>query len=249
MTPNRPDPWSAVTAARLPADGLAALAPVRSRADVRVQLAGAVAWVRWPAGQPDVVRHLLPVEGVAFFTHRDGAWFPFGRLVPTADAPPDADGLPVAAVIAPQRFEASAPEPPAWAPVAIGVVRGGEPRPATALACPVGELLRWADTATTAELSAVRAARAGGRALLLGRRLPVISTAVRYWGDKVLVPLGFRVEPDLPDAVLREAAGVVAPEELLVLDEGGAEVVPLAAFEPVTRAGVRLGVRPGGHAE
>ena len=65
---------------------------------------------------------------------------------------------------------------------------------------------------------------------------------MRFWGETVLVPTGFRPEPDLPAAALRAALGVAA-DELLVLDETGAEVIPRAAFEPLTRAGVRLGVR------
>ena len=69
--------------------------------------------------------------------------------------------------------------------------------------------------------------------------LTPIPGAVRYWGGDVLVPLGHRPEPDLAPETLRAAAGASA-EELLVLDGGGAEVVPRAAFAPLTRAGVRL---------
>jgi hypothetical protein len=67
-------------------------------------------------------------------------------------------------------------------------------------------------------------------------------SAVRLWGDDLLVPVGFRPDPDLPPATLREAVGAEA-DELVVLDEAGAEVVPRAAFAPLTRAGVRLALR------
>lgn len=242
MTAHQPDPWREVTAARLPAAHLAALAPVRHRDGVRVVLAGEVAWAYWPAGRADVVRCLLPVPGAVFFARRAGLWFRFGSRVPTADAPPDAAGQAVAAVLVPARFEVVAPDVIAWEPVPLTVARGGTPKPATALACTVNELLAWADGATTAELAAVRGARSGSRAVLLGERLPAIPAATRFWGDAVLVPVGFRAEPALPDAALREAAGAAA-DEVLLLDERGAEVIPRAAFEPLTRAGVRLGAR------
>jgi hypothetical protein len=243
MTPHPPDPWRQVSAARLPSESVAALAPVRDREDVRVLISGATAWVRWRTDRADVIRCLLPVPGVAFFSHRDGMWFPFGCLVPTSEAPPDGDGLPVAAVISPKRFEPLEPEEPTWEPVALTIMRGGEPKQVSALGCAVGDLVRWADGATTTEIGAVRAARTGDRALLLGTQLPVIPTATRYWGEEVLVPVGFRPEPDLPEARLREAAGA-EDGEVLLLDQGGAEIIPLAAFEPLTRAGVRLGARP-----
>ncbi|VTT96817.1 Uncharacterized protein OS=Singulisphaera acidiphila (strain ATCC BAA-1392 / DSM 18658 / VKM B-2454 / MOB10) GN=Sinac_2119 PE=4 SV=1 [Gemmataceae bacterium] len=238
MTPA--DRWRDVVAARISAEHMDALAPVRDRSGVRVHPAAAAAWVRWPAGSADVVRCLLPVPGVTFFTHLRGVWSMLGSRLPTSDVPPEGDGLPVAAVLVPGRFEAASPRREEIRPAVLGIVRGGEPRPASALVCSVEVLVRWADVATTAELAAVRAARCGGRAILLGPRLPSLAGAVRLWGTDVLVPVGFRPEPELPPATLREACGAEA-DELLVLDEARAEVVPKGAFEPLTRAGVRLG--------
>jgi hypothetical protein len=238
------DPWREVSAARLPAAYLAALAPVRDRSEVCVWLADRVAWVRWPAGRTDVVRCLLPVPGVAFFTPRDGAWFRFGSRLPTADAPPAGDGRSLAGVLVPGRLDPILPGADAGAPVPLRVVRGGEPKPVTALACRAAELLNWADTATTADLAAVRGAQAEGRVVLLGRRLPSVPGATRYWGDDLLVPVGFRPGPDLPPAAVRAAVGAES-DELVLIDAAGAEVIPRAAFAPLTRAGLRLAVREG----
>jgi hypothetical protein len=240
MTPQAPDPWREVAAAQMPLAGLAALAPLRHRQDVRVLITGDFAWVRWPAGKPEVARQLLPVPGLRLFSYRDGAWHPFGALVPTSEAPPDGEGVSVAAVLVPGRFAPVQVGEVDWPPVALTVARCADPRPTAALVCAVGELARWADSATTAELAAVRAARSGERVILLGERLPSLPRAVRFWGKGVMAPLGFRPDPALPEAALREAAGA-SREELLFLDETGAEVVPLAAFEPLTRAGLRLG--------
>ena len=234
--------WRETSAARLPATSLATLAAVRDRADVRVHANGPDAWVRWSPSRLDVVRCLLPVPGVELFTHRDGLWFRLGCRVPTADTPPDGDGRSVAGVLVPARIEPVPPEPAPGPPVVLRVIRGGSPRPATALACATDDLHRWADAATTAELAAIRAARSEGRAVLLGTRLPTVTGATRFWGDDFLVPIGYRPEPDLPPAVLRSAVGA-GGDDLVLLDEDGADVIPREAFAPLTRAGLRLALR------
>lgn len=236
------DPWGEVSAARVPAAALAALAPLRNREDVRVLPAPGAVWVRWPAGRTEVVHCLLPVAGVEFFVPRNGGWCRFGHRLPTADAPPAGEGRSVATVLGLAPVEPVEPGDTPAPPVPLRVVRGGPPQPVTALACRVGDLAPWADRATTAELERVRAARAGDQAVLLGSNLPAVPNAVRYWGDDLLVPLGFRPDPDLPPAALRAAVGAAA-DELVVLDESGAERIPRAAFHPLTRAGLRLARR------
>jgi hypothetical protein len=98
---------------------------------------------------------------------------------------------------------------------------------------------RWAETAPTARIEGLRAARAGGLVLVLGRPAPAVDGGERFWGVRVLVPLGFRPAPALPEPALLEVVGAVAGG-LVVLTGEGAEVMPLGAFRPLTRAGVRL---------
>jgi hypothetical protein len=238
------DPWVEVSAALLPATHAAALAPLRDRPEVRVFPGGDSLWVRFPAGWPEFVRCLLPVPGAAFFVPRSGCWFRFGSRLPTADVPPDGEGEAVAAVVGPGPIEPVFPADEALAPLVLGIVRGGSPWPATALIGATADLRRWAETATTAELAAVTAARSHARAILLGSRLPSIPGAIRLWGDDLLVPVGFRPEPDLAPAAIREAVGAGA-DELVVLDDRGAEIIPRAAFESLTRAGIRLALAEG----
>ncbi len=85
----------------------------------------------------------------------------------------------------------------------------------------------------------MKAARAEDEVMLLGRGLPVVAGGVRFWGIRVLVPLGFRADPDLPEPALRRSLRV-AEDALLVLEADGVEVVPREAFRRVTRAGLRL---------
>ena len=78
--------------------------------------------------------------------------------------------------------------------------------------------------------------------MLIGDRLPAVPGAVRFWGTDLLVPVGHRPDPDLPPAILRDAVGA-GSDELVLLDEDGADVIPRAAFAPLTRAGLRLALR------
>jgi hypothetical protein len=231
------DSWAAVAAARLPAVGLTALAPLRCRSGVTIARVVDFAWVTFQSGDPDVIRSLMPAPGVEFFARRGAAWTRFGCRLPTAESPP-IGGLPVDQMIFPAPFTPSAVSDAIAPSLRPTVVRGGPPRPATAMTCDVSVLSRWADSAPAANLAAVRAARCADRVMLLGERLPPIA-GERFWGARVLAPVGFRPEPDLPPDVLR-AACAVAADELLVLDATGVEAIPDAAFEPLTRAGIRL---------
>jgi hypothetical protein len=237
----RSDPWADVRAARLPVGGLAALAPVRCRPSVTVHVADGHAWVVWPAVDDGLVRCLRPVRGVEFFANRDGRWFRFGHRLPTDERPPITGGTPLDRTVVPAVVAPLAPPAATDLPVRLCVVRGGRPREVTACRCPLRELARWADTATTLEIEPVRAARYGHRALLLGSRLPTVRGGERFWGERVLVPVGYRPEPDLPEPLLREACRVTH-DELVLLDADGAETIPERAFAPLTRAGLRLGL-------
>lgn len=240
MTVAETDPWLDVAAARLPLAHLDALAGVRDRADVRILVEDDRVWVKWAASRGDVLRGLVAVPGVQFLTTRDGEWFPFNRRIPVAEGPPLGEWDAVSRHLHPQSLAWKRPDDDPLPGVALRIVRGEGPRPTTALACDLTTLAGWADAATTLELSRVSASRSGGRVLLRGERLPAIASAVRYWGDNVLIPLGFVAEPDLPASVIREAVGA-AEIEIVVIDESGIEIVPADAFAPLTRAAVRAG--------
>ena len=203
-----------------------------------------VAWVTWAGGMPDVIACLLPAAGVEFFVRRGDEWFRFNSRVPTSDCPPDGSGQPLDALLVPGRVEARLPDPVPLRKLRVRIARGGGLHPATALRCSLGELLPWAEAATTFELSALTAARNGDVVLLRGEKLPTIAGAARYWGSDVLVPLGFRPDPDMAVDVLRAVAGA-NPGDVVLFEETGVTVIPGPAFAPLTRAGVRLAAEAG----
>jgi hypothetical protein len=234
-------PLDNVCCARLPLAVLPALAALRCRPGVTVRLDGASAWLRWPAGDEGVLRCVQPLAGVELYESRDGVWYRPGRHLPAFEVA-DEDGRPLDRVLFPAPVEPEAPPGLALSPQVIRLARADRLRPASAMHAPLAELARWAETATTAQLAALRAARSGGRVLLLGRPLPALPGGLRLWGKRLLVPLGHRPEPALPESTLLEALGA-GPEDLVLLTAESAEVVPWGAFEPLTRAGVRLAVR------
>ncbi len=241
-------PVDRVTCASLPASALGVLAGLRRSAGISVRVEGDRAWVWWDEGDEAPLRAVLPVEGVELFEDRGGAWFRAGRHLPSRDVPDPGQAVPLARAVWPAPFEA---EPPGAGPlgaVGLRLVRSGRPRPASAWLGPLAEVGRWADSAPSRDLEAVRGAISGDRAFLLGDDLPPLAGPGRFWGRRVLIPLGFQARPDLGEAALVEILGLGEDSiaRLIPPDRGegeaAAEVIPLAAFSTLSRAGVRLAV-------
>jgi len=230
-------PLNACRAARIPVSGLESLAPLRAQGGVRV-IAGEPAWVTWDNERADILAALLAVPGCELFEPRDGAWFRSGEQLPVFDVPPRSDPIPLDRAVVPAPFVPVEPPAGDHGRVSLTIVRCHVPRPTSALRCPIAALHPWTDTAPTEEITALKAARSADVAWLMGSRLPSIPDAERFWGDRVLIPLGFRSDPDWPESALREAAQV-GRNEILILTENAAEAIPANAFRPLTRAAIR----------
>jgi hypothetical protein len=200
-------PLEDVGLACLPAAALPDLAEIRCEPDVTVALADGCAWVRWEPGDWPVLRRLLPVPGVRLYYFRDEQWYQPGRHLPDFDLPdyPDFRPLhevltptPVSAVPAPALAVGQVAQPAAGfqdrlgnLPHRLRLVAGGRPHPTAALECDLVELARWADTVPRVRLASLKAAHCRGRVLVVGQRLPPVPGARRFWGQAVLVPLGY----------------------------------------------------------
>jgi hypothetical protein len=236
------------TCARLPAEGLASLAGLRRAEGISVVLDGGVAWVFWEPGDDRVIRAALPVPGVEFFERRGDSWHRAGRRLPCFEGGPpgpDHDPLPLSRAVFPAPFRAEMPSLGDLERVPLRLVRADRPRPTSAAFGSLVELTRWADQVPSAAIERLRGAIREGSALVLGRDVPQWAGSTRYWGETLLVPIGHEIRPALPEATLLEALGDSARALLRVLpDEGGdgfeVEAIPLEAFRPLTRAGIRL---------
>jgi hypothetical protein len=257
MTPR----WQDVRCASIPVDDLSVLADLRREPGIRVTIADGRAWVCWddePGAEAEATRRilvtrLLPRPGVEIFARSGGRWHRPGEHLP-AFAVPVADGSTVSAldrVIVPAPMAVVRPGGDTPVPVPLRIVRDadGRPRPAAALRCRLEGLAGWAERAPSSWIEALSGAWCPGptrgepgeaEVLLLGPAawLPAPADGLRYWGADVLIPIGYRAEPDLAGRALRAAVGA-GPDDLVVLDADGPELVPRQAFRPMSRAGIR----------
>jgi hypothetical protein len=230
-------PLDACRAARLSTSGLGILAHLRAKGGVRV-IAGESAWVDWDGDRPDLIAAVQTVPGAELFEPRDGKWFAPGSRLPVFEVPPCGEAVPLDRAIVPAPIAPVDADSRESRRVLMRLVRCETPRPTSAIHCLIGALKVWADTAPATEIAAVNGARGGDRVWLRGKALPALPGAERFWGEQVLVPLGWRPEPDWPESALREAAAV-GPSEILILTTDGAEAIPDDAFRPLTRAAIR----------
>jgi hypothetical protein len=209
-------PLQEVCRASLPRDALPVLAALRARSGVHVTLAGERAWVSWPEGDEEVLRRVLPVSGVELYVHRDGRWHRFGYHLPAFGATSEGEPQPLDRVLYPAPVQPVPPPTSRLQPVALGLAPDHRPRQASAGTYGLGELTAWAEAVPSARLGVLLVACHNGRVLLLGQRLPPLPGGARFWGERVLVPLGHRPEPALPQSAICEALGAGAEELLLI---------------------------------
>jgi hypothetical protein len=213
--------------------------------------------VRWQAGSSAMLevlaRRILPVKGAELFTERDGRWYRLGEPLPAFDVPIDdqSQSVPLERIVVPEKLSAERPEKAQFCPLPLRLVRDRQTaaRPATALSCSLAALATWAEQATSWQLSRLQAAWSGTAALDQGDAmalavgspgdLPLLPLGTRYWGNGLLVPLGYRVDPELPEAALRKVLEAAA-EDLVLLDDDGFELIAPSALKPLTRGAIRL---------
>jgi hypothetical protein len=232
-------PFDDVSCASLPADALPRLAGLRGEPGVQVALEVGRLWLRFEPGAERVVRKVLPLAGAELFTSHGGTWRRFGQSLPAFDVPADLSLQPLSHVLFPAPVQPVPPGDAAITPVRLNLALDDRARATTAMLCPLATLVAWADTVPAARLARLYGVTRGGEALVIGELLPVLDSGERFWGRLVLIPLGLRPEPDLPESALRAAAGV-RDDELLLLRPGHADAVPRAALGRLSRAALRL---------
>jgi hypothetical protein len=236
------------------------LAEVRRESGVRVSIVGQRAWIWWdPASatmQRLLVERLLPLPGVELFIERGGRWYRPRQHLPALHVPesPTTGGMRLEGIVVPAPMTAIEPESVPSYPIAMRLVpeTRGQTGRACALRCRLAELSAWSELATTGRLEALVAAWAPSalgppeesEILVLGApaALPELLDGRRFWGEQLLVPLGFRTAPELPESALCRTIGA-GPDDLVVLDCEGYEIIPRTTLEPLSRAGIRLARR------
>jgi hypothetical protein len=226
----------------LPLKALPALASLRRLENIEATLDQERIWLRWPAGRDEVIREVFSVPGVKLFVREEGLWRRYGSRLPSFGLPVDSGMKPLYQLLMPAPFQPEAPAPPLIKARTLGLVPNDQRQETTALASELSKLAQWADRATSHELGSVHAACCEERVVLRGAVLPLLPGATRYWGDRLLIPIGHRPEPALNERALLEALGVTEAE-IAILQDREVELIPRAAFAPVSRAGIRLAVQ------
>jgi hypothetical protein len=252
--------WKDVRCASIRAQDLPALADLRRHAEIRLKISQGRAWIYWEHESEEMrrilLRRILPLPGVQLFRQQGGNWYRLGDHLPTFDTPDDEfeESVPLHRLLLPATIVGCRPDVIREDRVLIRAARDerGRSQPAVALRCPLAALWEWVERATSAQLAGLQAAWTGGTqgrdadatVLVLGtaRALPLLSAGQRFWGNDLLIPLGSRAEPDLPEPALRLACGA-GPDDLIVLDQEGFELIPRGVFQRIERAGVCLAWR------
>jgi hypothetical protein len=191
----------------------------------------------------------MSLPGVMLYAWRDGVWRRLGARLPAFEVPPSGDYRPLHDVLFPApALPLPAPGDPQrlWDTQAFRVVPDHVPRAATGLLIDIAAFIAWADTVPEARLRKLHGALSGRELLVVGERLPLLVDAARFWGERVLRPVGMRVEPDLPENALRDAVRAGADELLVLHADGRGEAVPDAALEPLTRAALGRALEAAG---
>lgn len=233
-----PSPLDDVCRAALPRASLPLLAPLRCEPGLRFALHEDDLWLSWDAANERILAALLPLSGVRLFAFRAGRWFPPGKHLPALDLPSGLDEQPLDRVLFPTPVNPIAAGQAPVQRVRLTLTPEGRPRPTTALLCLQKDLARWADSAPAPRLAALLGICRDQEVLVLGKNLPPIA-GQRFWGQDVLMPLGYRPEPELPESAVRQALQV-ADEELALLTSDRVDVVPRAHLTPLSRAALKL---------
>ncbi len=239
-------PLDNVSCANIPRERLEALADLRHLPGILVAPIGDRAWIRWNPSLQSVLERILPIPDIQLFTHHKGFWYQPGRHLPDFNLPIETspEQLPLASVLLPDKIE-GIPEPTDLpAPLPITWVRDDEPRPATALTCSLAQLGQWAETSLSSQFDGLLGAHSGERVLILGADLPALPGAQRYWGERIFLPLGSRLNLRLSEPALCRALQI-STDEFAIFAAHEFEIIPRTSLRPLSRASVRLALQGG----
>jgi hypothetical protein len=228
-----------ITAATLPLAGLGALADLRCTPGIAVVISKDQAWVTWRGADDSVLERLLPLRGARFYRQDQGIWYRHDSRLPASGVPFEGEAKTLEKILAPESFTREMPDHPTLQPMGITLAVSEQRREVTAILCGLTKLAAWADKVPLNRIRGLEAARLGDRVLVRGAKLPAMAGAERFWGDRVLLPLGSRLQPEVPASAMCDALGLTS-NELLLWSEAGLEAIDCDCFRALSRASIKL---------
>jgi MoxR-vWA-beta-propeller ternary system domain bpX2 len=238
------------SAARIPSEDLDSLARFRDREDIQLapDVGGNHLWVRWPIESFDVAMAVFGISRVELFRSSGLQWYRAGSRIPIDFSPPDHDRFcSIQRLLIPSKIEWDGPSG-AVRPMTLLLAPSDVRRATSAMKARASDLIAWAECTPRSRLASKLAAIEGEMVWLLGADLPW-APGPRWWGDRILCPLGLEPVPRLSEEFFVQALGLADGESaVLERTEVGtrASMFTRSAFDPLTLSGLRMIARNGG---
>ncbi len=229
--------------AKLKSTDVPGLAELRNRPGVELAiLSDQEAWLRWRVGDTNTARLVFAFQASELFEFRNGHWHRLGCPLPSFGIPGDLPFRPLFHAILPGSILPLPVPSERAAPCEVRLVEDSRPREATAVLAPITACLRWADSVPNLLLEKYQAVRRSEHILVLGQPVPWLDGGQRFWGDKMLFPLGFSPKPFLPDAQF-QAALMLERDDFAVFFPDRIEAISATVWASLSRAKLRWMVR------
>lgn len=228
-------PW----AARLPRTAASWLVGLRDHPDVEVLVLTDAIWLRAQRRDDDLDRAVAAIpDAERFGVDEDGDCRLPQRHIPVAHVP-GGSWTNLRELCVPEAPRAALPaEAPAAA--ALRLERGGDASGANVLIVRFAALARWVSTAAAVRCRPLRfAADARGNALVHGAPVAPLPGAAAFEQHGVAVPLGWRLQPQLPPQLVATRLRLRAGDLALFDDRRRCTLVRDEQFAAVTRGAIQ----------
>lgn len=232
---------------------LRSLSHLRAQSDLLAHHAEGRIWLRWPARLRSITQLIQALTDAKLLHPRAWGWCE-GSSGFAVETPDLTIFQPLAVVIHPQALPegdgAHRSNLPAAAKVELSIIPSTQQHPASAVLLPLTRLyalLRatpetlWKHLGVAWHKQQALVRTSVGQALRLD--VPP-QNSQRFWGERVLVPLGWQLSVDAAEPVTLRLIGAKA-NEIALVQHKGISLIPEACFAPASRAGLRLAIQGG----
>ncbi len=228
-----------VCLACIPKSELGSLAAIRCTPGITAALDDNRAWISWRKGQEDVLTCLLSIPEVQLYEDRDGVRFALGSHLPAFHLPDNLNYVQLANLIFPQAMKPVGISSLPIQRLSLDLVPESKPQPTSALLTSIANVALWADSVSQVRLEKLRGAYKEEEIILFGENLPPFPESELFWGYRLLVPLGYRISPKLPESAYCQALELSA-DEVLLFRHQKKEIITRSALDPLSRASLHL---------